>query len=224
MVAANSRGSPMKRLLTSAVLLALTASTSLAGGSFLGLQFTSGTADIATEASSGFTGFAPAFDHSEWGFKAELWNMMADDYAFNVSAGLGLFSEENKPGNNAAVGDGTFKYTQSSWNIRVGGDRVVALGERTYLFFGPGIEYWTGKAKFEDETPPGASYETENISRISLSGRLGAHMMIGENWGLTLQGGHKVGRATYTEAGAETTWWPSSMDASGGLLFRFGGN
>ncbi len=224
MVAANVRGSSMKRLLASVVLLALIATTSFAGGSFVGLQFTSGTADIATEASSGFSGFAPAFDHSEWGFKAELWNMMADDYALNFSLGLGLFGEENTPGVNDTTSAGTFRYTQSSWNMRVGGDRVVALGERTYLFFGPGIEYWTGKAKFEDETPPGTSYETENISRISLSGRLGAHMMIGENWGLTLQGGHKIGRATYKEAGAETTWWPSSMDASGGLLFRFGGN
>jgi hypothetical protein len=60
--------------------------------------------------------------------------------------------------------------------------------------------------------------------RISLSGRLGGHMMIGENWGLTLQGGHKLGRASYEEAGSKTTWWPSSMDASGGLLFRFGSN
>lgn len=214
----------MKRLLTAVLLLAMTATASSAYNSFLALQFQAGTADLATEASSSFNGFSPAYDHSEYGFKAEFWNMMAEDYAVTFAAGIGLFSEENKPGTNAPGGAGAFTYTQSSWNVRLGGDRVVALGERSYLFFGPGIEYWTGKAKFEDATPPAATYKTEGTSRISLSGRIGAHMMIGESWGLTLQGGHKIGRASYKEAGTETTWWPSSMDASGGLLFRFGSN
>lgn len=212
----------MKRILSALALIALTATASSAQGSFLALQLSTGTADIATEASSLFSGFSPAYDHSEWGFKAEFWNMMSPDYAVTFAGGFNIFSEENKPGTNAPLGAGIFTYSQSSWNIRVGGDRVVALGERSYLFFGPGLEFWNGKAKFEDETPPAATYETETTSRISLSGRIGAHMMIGEQWGLTFQGGHKIGRATYKEAGTETTWWPSSVDASGGLLFRFG--
>ena len=225
MVAATpTGGSRMKRILSALVLLAMTSTTSLAGDTFFALQFTSGTADLATEASSSFSGFAPAYDHSEWGFKGELWNMMSEDYAFNLSAGIGLFNEENKPGDNSFPGDGVFKYSQSSWQFRVGGDRVVALGDRSYVFFGPGIEYWSGKAKFEGYFPSLPSYETENASRISLSGRIGAHTMIGESWGLTLQAGHKLGRASYEEAGAKTTWWPSSMDASGGLVFRFGSN
>ena len=214
----------MKRYFFAFALLAMTSTAALAGNSFLALQLTSGNADLATELSSGFNGFAPAYSHSEWGFKGEFWNMMSEDYAFNLSAGIGLFSEENKPGANAGLGDGTFKYTQSSWQFRVGGDRVVALGDRSYIFFGPGIEYWSGKAKFEDGTIPASSYETESVSRISLSGRIGGHTMIGEGWGITLQAGHKLGYASYEEAGAKSTWWPSSMDASGGLLFRFGGN
>ncbi len=220
----------MKRFLTAGAMLAMLATASVAaanqGTTFLGLQLTSGTADFATQLSTNppFIGFAPAYDHSELGFKAEFWSMMSEEYAFNASAGYGLFSEENKAGDNAAPGDGTFRYSQTSWNFRVGGDRVVKLGDRSWLFFGPGIEYWSGKAKFEDETPPAASYETEATSRISLSGRIGAHMMIGESWGFTLQAGHKLGRASYEEAGAKTTWWPSSMDASGGLVFAFGGN
>lgn len=222
----------MKRLLATLALLAMTATASSAEGSFFALQLSAGTADFATEASSGFAGFSPAYDHSEWGLKGEFWNMMSEDYAVTLAAGFNLFSEENKPGVNAT--GGVFKYSQSSWNVRLGGDRVVALGEHSYLFFGPGIEYWSGKAKFEDETPPASTYETGNTSRISLCGRIGAHMMVGEAWGLTLQAGHKLGRATYTEpmrvdlsgdaGGSETTWWPSSMDASGGLVFHFGGN
>lgn len=213
----------MKRLLTALVLLAVTATvSSAAGGSFLALQLTSGTADLAGTIQTGTTDYTSAFDHSEWGVKAECWKMMADDYAFNFAAGIGFFTEVDQPGTSAPANAGDQKYTQSSWSFRLGGDRVVALGERTYLFFGPGIEYWSGKAKFEDETPPASSYETESTSRISLSGRLGAHMMIGEYWGLTLQGGHKIGRASSEELGGKATWWPSSMDASGGLVYHFG--
>jgi len=214
----------MKPLLIAVALLAIAATASVAAdgpkSTFLGLQVTSGNADLAGEFGSGS---AAAYDHSEYGFKLEYWNLMSADYAFTLSGGLGMFSEENKPGTNASPGIGTFTYSQSSWNIRVGGDRFVPLGERAFVFFGPGIEYWTGKAKFEDDSPPAATYETENTTRISLHGRIGAHMMVAENWGVTVEAGQKVGTATYEEAGAKTTWWPSSMDGALGLVFKFGG-
>ena len=213
----------MKRLLSAAALLAFFATASFAADNpktiFLGLQVAAGTADLAAEFGNGT---APAYDHSEYGFKLEYWNMMAADYALTASAGLGTFSEENKVGANASPGDGTFKYTQSSWNFRVGGDRVVKFSDRAFLFFGPGIEYWTGKAKFDDASTGGGVYETESVTRWSLHGRVGAHMMVAENWGFTVQAGQKVGTASYEEAGAKTTWWPSSMDGSMGLVFRFG--
>ena len=218
----------MNRIITAALLLAVSASAAFAAGagysktSFLAVQLTSGTADLATELSSNFNGFAPAFDHSEYGFKAEYWSMMAPEYAFNVSYGLGFFTEEDKPGTNATPGDGTQKYSQNSWNVRVGGDRMLSIGDKSNLYFGPGIEYWSGKAKFEDKTAPGSSYETKNVTRVSVGARMGANMMVGPTWGFTGQVGTKIGHASYKEAGAETTWWPSSMEGSVGLVFKFG--
>jgi opacity protein-like surface antigen len=216
----------MNRLFTAALLLAVSASLAAAADSsktkFLSVQLTSGTADFATELSSGFNGFAPAFDHSEYGFRAEYWNMMGPEYAFNASYGMGFFSEEDKPGTNAAPGDGTQKYTQSSWNVRIGGDRMLSVGDKSYIYFGPGIEYWSGKAKFEDKTAPGSSYETENVSRVSLGARIGGNLMIAPTWGITAQVGTKIGRATYKEHSAETTWWPSSMEGSVGVVFKCG--
>ncbi len=213
----------LKRFIASLTFLTLLASAATAAENpktiFVGLQLMGGTADLAVEDGQGF---APAYDHSELGFKFEYWNMMAADYALTASGGIGMFSEENKPGVNSIPGDLTGKYTQSSWNVRLGGDRVEKIGDRAYLFFGPGIEYWTGKAKFEDIGGFSGTLESKNVTRVSLSGRIGAHMMIAENWGFTLQAGHKLGRASYEEAGAKSTWWPSSMDASGGLVFRFG--
>jgi hypothetical protein len=222
----------MKRMWTAALLLAATATVAAAAegpyANFLALQLTNGTADLATL--NPFPGdplnppiAAPAYDHSEYGFKLEYWRMMGPEYAFNISGGLGLFGEEDKPADTAPVGTGNFNYTQNSWHFRVGGDRLLSVSPKTYIFFGPGIEYWSGKAKFEDETPPGFTYETKNITRISIGARLGGHLMVGPTWGITAQVGTKVGRATYKESGAETTWWPSSMEGAVGLVFKIGG-
>lgn len=213
----------MNRMFTAALLLAVSASMAAAAGSpktnLLGIQLTSGTADLATENA----GFASAYDHSEYGFRAEYWSMMGPEYAFNASYGMGFFSEEDKPGTNAAPGDAAFKYTQNSWNVRVGGDRMVNVGEKSSIFFGPGIEYWSGKAKFEDKGGGGNTYETKNVSRVSVGARIGGNMMITPAWGISGQVGTKIGRASYKEAGAETTWWPSSMEGSVGLVFKIGG-
>jgi len=222
----------MNRILTAALLLAASATMAVAAEAsktkILAVELTSGTADIATESSTGFTGFSPAFDHSEWGGRLEYWNMMGPDYALTAGAGIGTFSEEDKPGSNALAGDKTAKFTQSSWNLRLGGDRVVKLSERSILYFGPGIEYWSGKAKFEnivvDASQPGViipSYETKNTTRISLDARIGGHLMVSPNWGLTAQVGTKVGHANYEENGSKTTWWPSSMSGALGLAFGF---
>ncbi len=87
----------MKRLIHAAAVLALFATASIAsaaqGNTFIGLQFMSATADLATESSSLFTGFAPAYDHSEWGGKFEYLNVPSVGAAF-VPA---LFSSLNSP-------------------------------------------------------------------------------------------------------------------------------
>ena len=72
------------------------------------------------------------------------------------------------------------------------------------------------------KTPPGATYEGKNVTRLSLDARLGGNMMVGPTWGITAQVGTKIGYATYKESGAETTWWPSSMQGALGLVFKFG--
>ena len=219
----------MYRMFAVALLLVVSASVASAAGAtktkFLALQLTSGSADLASL--SPFPGnpgnpplSAPAYDHPEYGIKAEFWSEMGPEYAFNISGGVGLFGEEDKAASGAPAGTGTFKYTQSSYNIRVGGDRLLSVGDKSYIFFGPGIEYWSGKAKFEDTTSPGFSYETKNTTRISIGARIGGNMMVGPTWGITGQVGTKIGHASYKEDGAETSWWPSSMEGNVGLVFK----
>jgi hypothetical protein len=206
----------MKLFLTTLALLAVLAPAARAGNPiYLSLGLSSGTADLAFENS---LGFQTAYDHSEYGFEFGYWNLMAKDYALTASGGIGLFSETDKPGDNTVVSD-DFTYSQSSWKVRLGGDRVVRVGDRAFVYFGPGIEYWSGKSKNELGAQ---SVESNSVTRISLHGRIGAAMMIGDNYGFNVSVGNKVGRASYTEAGAETSWFPSSMDASMGLVFAFG--
>jgi hypothetical protein len=52
---------------------------------------------------------------------------------------------------------------------------------------------------------------------------MGGMMMIGPNWGLSGQIGHKIGIASYEEKGGKTNWMPSSIDGAMELVFSFGG-
>lgn len=215
-----------KITLVTALALAAFASSSAAavskGTSMFAIQLSNGMADLYDPSSASTSGYISAYDHSEVGVQASYWMLMSEDYALALSAGMGFFGEKNEPGDASLPGDPTFEYKQSSFNVRIGGDRVVNIGERAVLYFGPGFEYWSGKAEFDDGSTP--TLETENVSRISLSGRMGGVMTIGSGWGLTGEMGHKIGMASAEDQGAKASWMPSSFDAKGGIIFLFGGS
>jgi hypothetical protein len=106
--------------------------------------------------------------------------------------------------------------------VRLGGDRAVKISDRAILYFGPGLEMWSGKSKFENFgsglTPD--TYESQNVMRFGVSGRVGGAMMLSKSVGLNCQVGRYVAYASAEEKGAKTTWWPSGFQASGGVVFR----
>ena len=206
------------------LLVATLASTALAmgkGTSMIAVQLGVGTANLYDPSIAATSGYISSYEHSEDGVQLQYWNLMSDDYAFTIAGGLGFFSEEDKPGTAAAPGSTSDKYTQTSYRVRVGGDRVVSVGKRAVLYFGPGVEFWSGKSKLETV---GLTLKSESTARISLSGRMGGTMMIGSNWGFTGDMGHLIGHASAEDHGAKASWWPSSLDAHGGLLLEFGGS
>jgi hypothetical protein len=213
----------MRSLVLALLLVVLSAPSAWAigkGTSLFAIQLTSGTADLI-EPEFG-TGYTTAFDHSEIGVTGEYWNMVAEDYAFAIAAGIGFFSETDEPGSPGAP---DLIYSQSSFNIRVGGDRVVQIGDRAIVYFGPGIEYWSGSATFEGHFGTGnPEVETESTTRYSLNARIGATMLMSETFGITMHGGQRIGYASAEDAGAKVTWWPSSFEAACGVVFAFGGN
>ena len=203
-----------------ALLLASPALAGLKGSNLFAIQLTNGTADLY-DPSQPSSKYISAYDHSEIGAQAEVWHFMSDEYATTVSVGMGMFAETDKPGNNPPASDKDFKYTQSSFSVRIGGDRVVAIGDHSLIYFGPGIEYWSGKSKFDTGTAA-TTYESGNTTRISWSGRMGGIMKLNDAVGLGGHIGHKLGMASATDLGRRASWWASSFDAAGGVYFGFG--
>jgi len=211
----------MKRLFTAIATLSLLAwaGHARAEGKFtVGIGLMHSTADLATNDNAGLNS---AYDHSELGGRIECWDQQREHYALNLQANLGFFSETDKPGAGGPANE--LKYTQSSWSVRLGGDRTWKPLENTTMFFGPGLEFWSGKAKFENVPGITNGYETESVNRFSLHAHVGAISMIGPGWGLSGQLGHRIGVATYEEGGAKSTWWPSSLDGAMEIVFAFGG-
>ena len=202
------------------------------GGSMLAIELTNGTADFADKTQGSTTGppnftaaYISAYEHSELGVQAQYWRMMSEDYAFTLTAGWGFFNETDEPGQGAASGSPDHKFSISSFNVRLGGDRMVKLSERMTLYCGPGIEFWSGNAKFEPGSfvgLTGSEYKGESTMRWGLSGRLGGTMWLSEYVGLTGHIGGRYGHASVEEQGAKASWWPSSIESSIGLLYAFG--
>jgi hypothetical protein len=215
----------MKRLITAIAAVSLLGwvGHARAGEGFVvGVGLVHSTADLANKTSA-TSSFVTAEDHSELGARIECWDILREHFALNIQANLGFFSETDKPGTGAPPNAKDGKYTQTSWSVRLGGDRIWSPLENTKMFCGPGLEFWSGKRKFEDIAGFAGTYETENTSRFSLHGHLGVISMIGSNWGISGQLGHRIGFATYEEGGAKATWWPSSFDGAMELVFSFGG-
>lgn len=200
------------------LLSATTAFAAKPSETLLSIQITNGTADLY---SGGGGDYISAYDHSENGLGIQFWKLMSEDYAFTFSVGIGGFSETDSPGPGAPVGATDLEYSQSSWSLRIGGDRAVKVGTKAILYFGPGVEFWSGSAKFEGGAGgPGIIFETEDVGRVALSGRIGGVMILNDKLGLNIEAGRYIGRATAEEAGAEAKWWPSGFQAAGGLVIR----
>ncbi len=188
------------------------------GTNILSIQLSHGDGDFVSPEAGG--GAISAFDHSEWGGQLQLQRMLSDKWALALSGGIGTFSETNTYGDNAPPDSPEGKYTQSSWNVRIGADRFVTLTEGFQIYAGPGIEYWSGSADY-DFPAEGFVEETGTTSRFSLSGRLGANIAMGSSLALNGYIGGYVGSASADQEGAEATWMPSGNQGAVGLAFTF---
>ena len=208
----------VKFLLLGLVALAIAGPASAAsikkGASLLAIELSRGVGDYA---GSGGGGVLVPFSNSEQGFEGQYWYFMAEGYAVNVAAGVGYFkdTETADPSDPFPLSE---KITTSSWQVRIGGDRFAQVSDKLQVFAGPGIQFWGGKYKQEDDL---GTAETPSSSRVALSGRIGAHILMGENFGLIGHLGQYWGYANVKEGGAETKWLPSGTEGAMGFAFAF---
>lgn len=183
------------------------------GTSMLAIQLNRGVADLTGDVG----GVLISSSRPELGFQAQYWMFLADEYGLNASAGIGYF-KESETADPAQVLATDYTETVSSWQIRIGGDRFAKVTDKLQIFAGPGIQLWSGKRTIE--TPAG-EVEDPTTTRWALSGRIGANIAIGENFGLIGHVGQYWGYASAKEGGADTKWLPSGSEGAMGFAFSF---
>jgi hypothetical protein len=201
-------------LVASSLLLlpALASAASLEkGSSLLAIQLSRGVADLTGDAG----GVLATFQRSEVGLQGQYWYFMAKEYAVNVTGGFGYFKESDTADPTITT---DLTLTSSSWQFRIGGDRFAQVTDKLQIFAGPGIQIWGGKAKAED---PSGEFEGPSTTRYALSGRIGAQILMGENFGLIGHLGQYWGYAKASEDAMETKWLPSGSEGAMGFSFAF---
>lgn len=202
------------------ILSAVTASAVQAaqveqGSNILAIQLTEGRVDLAEPISGGYlTSFSAA--PSEVGLQVQFWHFFREEYAFNLAGGIGTYSETDQ---SSVPGNQDIKYSQSSFQLRIGGDRVAHITPRFHIFAGPGIQFWSGRWKIEGGGSP--TFEAERTNRLALSGRIAVHLKIGESFGTFGQLGHYIGYAWASDGDSKAHWWASGHDGAAGLAFNF---
>lgn len=188
------------------------------GTTLLSVQLMHGDADFATPEVFD-PGSITAYDHSEWGGQLMLQHMVSPKWALALSAAIGTFKETDEAGTNALPNTPDFVYSQSSFNGRFGFDRFVSIADDVSIYMGPGLQFWTGKGKFDDGSSP--EIESESTTRIAMSGRIGANVALGTSVGLNGYMGCYIGKASADDQGAKASWTPSGSDGAVGVSFKF---
>jgi hypothetical protein len=218
-----------KLIIWSVAVLAVAASAAVASAAeSKGMTFSIGLSHGSGEYSQpvSFTGadYIDVLEVPEIGANAEFGMAMSDDYAMVLSGDFRFGSLKQEPTTNAAAGSPTLKATTTSYKVRLGGDRTGKIGDRFHWFMGPGLEYASGKAKFEDYAPsPDNSLKSEPSNKFGINGRIGGVMMLSPQVGIKGQIGDTFGMASVKDTGGKTTWYYSSFEAAWGVQFAFGG-
>lgn len=181
------------------------------GASILAIQLSRGVADLTGDAG----GILISFTRPEAGVQAQYWYFPANEYAVNVTGGVGYFKESDTADPTITT---DLQQTASSWQFRVGGDRFAKLSDKLHFFAGPGVQLWGGKAKAKD---PNGTVEGPSTTRIALSGRIGTQIMLGQSIGLIGHIGQYWGYATAKEGAMKTKWIPSASEGAMGISFGF---
>jgi len=152
---------------------------------------------------------------------AQYWHLFSDDYAFTVAGTFGFGSTKIE---DTALNEETKLSLTSTYQFRIGGDRVANVGDRLMVYMGPGITFASAKAKIEQTGSP--DEESERAKTFGINGRIGGIMMLSDAVGIAGEINHTFGRTSYEDSAMDlkVTSWPNSVGAFWALTFLFGGS
>ena len=213
------RSSIVAVVLVAAVAVPHAAFAAGKGSSTLSLGLGQGSAETYAPTNLGFAAgsYLEPGQTPETNVGAEYWYGLSDNVSLALAGAYGMSRMEWESSDSA---DPTIEATGTSFKFRLGADYAGKISEKLHFFMGPGLEYWSGTSKLD---VAGTETESESITRIGVSGRLGGFMMLSESVGIMGQVGHTFGYASADDGGASSNWTPSSFNASWGLSFSFGG-
>jgi hypothetical protein len=203
-------------LLVAGLVLALVHAPAFAlepGSLMFAASGTSGNADFTTHDGN----FLSAYEHGEIGVHVEGWYFLQDALAFSIGGGIGRFRERQ-----AFTGATSRLYTQRSWHVRAGFDRVIDFKQDALFYFGPGLEYWRGHARFDGFGLTADQIVSPTTQRLGVCGRFGGILVLGDSFGINGSIGYHIGYARAEAGGAKTTWFPNGYDAAAGIVVAIG--
>ena len=112
------------------------------------------------------------------------------------------------------------KFTSSSFNVRIGGDRYAFLNDDVALYAGPGLLYWRGHAEYEG-FGLGFDGRWPDVTQVGLNGRIGMYARLAGHSALFGHIGQVIARNSASDTPGDNTWWTNHFEGSVGLAVDF---
>jgi len=173
-----------------------------------------------------YSGFPSVEDHNALGFGAFFKYNLSDNWGIDAGGFYGFGSENYEYTVSTAFEE---KYRIKAIGFRVGVDHTVNIGDRTGLYFGPGISFVSARSGVKTSGfTPDVDDDNPRTTTISLDGRIGAQAMLGKNFGVKANLGQNWNRSSvsfdYDLGGGSqefkiSRWWSSTHGYAGFVIY-----
>lgn len=162
------------------------------------------------------TGAANIYEADEIGLEVAYSRFLSDAWAGVVSGSVGAGREAFTP-----TGGSEEKATSRSYAARVGLDRYAFIDDKVALYAGPGLLYWSGRAKYANSGIPNFDGDWPRVKQFGFNGRLGMYARLGAHSGLFGHIGQVLATNSADGTPGKNTWWTMHHEGSVGLALDF---
>jgi hypothetical protein len=162
------------------------------------------------------TGPANIYEADEIGAHVAFSHFVCDKWAAVLSSSFGFGKESFAP----TIGTDQ-KESSKSFAGRFGFDRYAFINDDVALYAGPGLTYWTGRAKYAGSGFPSVDGDWPKVKQFGFNGRLGMYARMGNHYGLFGHIGQVLATNSADGAPGKNTWWTMHHEGSVGLALDF---